>query len=122
MFRHSGLAFLLMATSALASAQDPPLIDDTPDAACGVLKSHMAKLMRLPGGKVPRSWFCDTTSTTNDLFYIMGLRSDPSVDGKASPTVPLIGWFAVARRSTVVLGYDINEDRVVPIPEAYRGH
>lgn len=109
----------ILGTSLSVSAQETPIIEDTPAAACEILKNHMAKIMQLPGAKPHRRWFCDFTSTENEFLYIIGLRSDPSIEGHASATVPLIGWFAVARRSTVVLQFDIVENRVVPISKGY---
>lgn len=109
------LTLLLVASSALANS-DVPLIDDTPAAACEVLKRHMAVVMDLPHHQPDQHWFCDHSTEQNEYLYIIGLRYNPS---GPSPTVPLIGWFAVARKSSVVLQLDVAEGRLTPISPSY---
>src|SRR5205807_940060 len=95
-----------------------PLIDDTPEAACEVLKQHMAKVVGLPGGKPFPRWFCDGPLVPgNRLVYIFGLRTAP--EATELPHSPLVGWFAVARKTSLVFEYDIDEERLIPISQAY---
>ncbi len=106
-----------MAQTALAGGSIP-LIEDTPEAACEVLQHRMAVVMALPHNEPDKHWFCDFTTEHNDYLYIIGLRSEPSGPGGS---VPLIGWFAVARRSTLVVQVDFAEGRLVPISRSYYG-
>jgi hypothetical protein len=99
-------------------ADETPLIDDTPEAACDVLKQRIAELS-LPDGKPDRYWFCDFTTIEDPYVRIVALRSSqPRTDG-ATIYSNLIGWFAVARRSTLVLEWDVGEERLIPISSAY---
>ena len=100
-----------------ALANEPPLVDDTPETACSVLKRHMAALMHVSPAAVSTDWWCDVSNVRDNYLYIIQLRSKPR---EALGTAPLIGTFAVARRSSVVLQYDVANDRLVPISAAYR--
>ncbi len=93
-----------------------PLVEDTPQAACDVLQHRMAVVMALPHNEPDKRWFCDFTNIENQYLYIIGLRYAPS---EPAGSVPLIGWFAVARRSTLVVQLDIAEDRLIPISRSY---
>jgi hypothetical protein len=108
---------LSIAQTALAGGSIP-LVEDTPEAACEVLQHRMAVVMALPHNEPDKHWFCDFTTEHNDYLYIIGLRSEPSGPGGS---VPLIGWFAVARRSTLVVQVDVAEGRLVPISRSYYG-
>jgi hypothetical protein len=117
-----GLTCLLLLLTSDVNAQATPLVEDSPEAACEVLKRHMAKLMGLPGGRPFPRWFCDGPSEpANPLLYVFGLRTAPDPkDAEAGETHSyLVGWFAVARRSSLVFEYDINEDRLLLISDAY---
>ena len=92
---------------------DSPIIEDTPKAACIVLKRAVATLYGLPESGPPElGWFCDVTSEKNDYVYIIALRSN-----RPPPYSNLMGWFAVMRRSDVVLGFDVAESRIVPLAD-----
>ena len=96
----------------------------SPEAACEVLKVNMAKVEGLPGGKPFPRWFCDGPSAPdNQLVYIFGLRTAPDprdlAAGDKLGYSQLVGWFAVARKSSLVFEYDINEQRLIPISQAY---
>ena len=95
-----------------------PFVEDTPEAACDVLQHRMAVVMALPHNEPDKHWFCDFTAEHNDYLYIIGLRSEPSGPGGSAP---LIGWFAVARRSTLVVQVDVAEGRLIPISRSYYG-
>jgi hypothetical protein len=110
------VALPLALSSARAAADDTPLVEDTPEAACNVLKQRMAELMALPHNRPNPRWFCDASTEKNEYLYIIGLRYDAP---EPSKTAPLIGWFAVARRSTLVVEYDVAELRLVPISRGY---
>jgi hypothetical protein len=71
------------------------------------------------GGKTDRYWFCDFTTIKNEYVRIIGLRSSaPRTDG-ATIYSNLLGWYGVARRSHVVVQWDVNEDRLIPIGASY---
>jgi hypothetical protein len=107
--------------TALVHAQDArtPIVEDSEDAACLILKNHMAKLIGLPRGKPYSGWYCDGSTLSDNHFFIMALRAKDPTRPPGEIYSGLVGWFAVARRSNVVLEYDVAEDRVVPISRAY---
>jgi len=106
---------------AVLGDDDPPYVEDTQQAACQVLKWRMAKVEGLPGGKPYAGWYCDFSTEKSDYVYVVALRAhDPARDVEGGYS-DLVGWFAVARKSAVVLGYDVNEDRLIPIPKEYYG-
>jgi len=93
------------------------LVKDSEEAACSVLKTRFAELYM--GGRTDRYWFCDFTTIKNDYVRIIGLRSRaPRTDG-ATIYSNLLGWYGVARRSHVVVQWDVNEDRLIPIGATY---
>ena len=109
--------FIALSIAHTALAGDTvPLVEDTPQAACEVLQHRMAVVMALRHNEPDKHWFCDFTTIDNPYLYIIGLRYAPSEPGGS---VPLIGWFAVARRSTLVVEVDIAEDRLIPISRSY---
>jgi hypothetical protein len=115
------LAFVLLIgafqSAVSARAQDSPIITDTKEAACEVLKKRIGE--GLPSGKPDNYWYCDYLGIKNELVYVMALRSSrPRNDGSTIYS-NLVGWFAVARRSDLVVEYDINEDRLVRLSQAY---
>ncbi len=118
MLRVVACLITLSCACAVLAADAVPLVKDTPEAACDVLKKHMAAVMALPDNEPDKHWFCDFSSEHNEYLYIIGLRYDP---GEAGGSVPLVGWFAVARRSTLVIQYDVAEQRLVPIDRGYYG-
>jgi hypothetical protein len=103
------LLVLFVVMEAVAGAKTP-LVDDTHDAACGVLKKHIIALRKLDEQLVMSKWFCDFSIPEDTHMYVVALHSD-----RPAPYSSLIGWYAVMRRSDVVLGYDVAEDRVVSL-------
>jgi hypothetical protein len=112
-------AFAILSAPLSVTAQEFPTLDDSPLIACQVLKDRMAKVMRLPGGRPDSSWFCEDTSIQNNYLYVIQLRSKPAASTGTPNVAPLIGTFAVARRSTVVLQVDVAGDRLIPISSSY---
>jgi hypothetical protein len=108
------LVLSLIASSALASAEEFAVIEDTPEAACEVLKQAIAGSHRLP--KPDKYWYCDNAEATK-YVYTMALRSsEPRTDlPEGAVYSNLMGWYAVARRSPLALEWDINEDRLLPL-------
>jgi len=107
----------LFITCACHAAEMPKLgmnsrvVVDSEDAACEVLKAAVVRQQHLSADTPKKwQWFCDFTVTKNDYLRIIGLRA-----GRCNAASCLIGWYAVMRRSTVVLEYDVAEDRVVPL-------
>jgi hypothetical protein len=112
------LVLVSFAMQACANWTDTPIIADTSAAACEVLKNHMAKVEGLAGGKPDVSWYCDELSTSpTELLRMIQLRSSPTPH--TLPISQLIGTFAVARRSPVVLELDVAELRLVPVSVEY---
>src|ERR1700675_3136414 len=103
--------------TALVRAQDAPtpMVEDSEDAACLILKNHMAKVIGLPGGKPYSEWYCDGSTLSDNHFFIIALRAKDPSRPPGEIYSGLVGWFSVARRSNVLLEYDVTEDRVVPI-------
>jgi hypothetical protein len=90
---------------------DNPRVPDTDEAACTILKKVVVKQRHLPPNTPTEyQWYCDVTTTKNEYMRIIGLRA-----GKCDAASCLMGWFAVMRRSAVVLQYDVGNDRVVPL-------
>lgn len=103
--------------SAPVRAQDAgrqsPLIEDTEEAACGVLKRTIVRQRNLPTETPTKwEWYCEFSSIENALVRIVALRA-----GHCDAASCLMGWFAVMRRSSVVLEYDVGEERIVAMPE-----
>ena len=91
---------------------DAPLIADTEDAACNVLKEAVAKQLHLSANTpLERHWFCDF-ARDNQYFRIVALRV-----GDCDAPSCLLGWYAVMRRSPAVLEWDVAEERLVPLAE-----
>ncbi len=109
------LAALLVSRSARTA--ESAIVDDTREAACTVLKDRIGK--GLPNKKPDPHWFCDFTNTNNEFIYIVALRSNAPRDDGATVYSNLVGWFAVARRSDLVLGFDVGEQRLEPLPQEY---
>jgi hypothetical protein len=93
-------------------AWDSPLIEDSEAAACDVVKMTIAEL-RLSTKKPDPEWYCDFAEEDNEYLRIVALRSHGSE--KAGAYSNLIGWFAVARQSQVVLEWDLGNDRLVAL-------
>ena len=115
---HFLLTIFLAVLASTAIAEEAPLVDDTPEAACKVLQEKIATLS-LPSGKPDKLWFCDHSTIKNEYFYFMALRSMQVRGVPDEIHSNLIGWFGVARRSNIVLEWDIGEDRLVKISDAY---
>ena len=110
---------LALTTRAGAGVQmsNPPVVEDTESAACEVLKRAVVKQRHLPRDTPTKwRWFCDFSVDSNDYVRIVALRA-----GRCEAYSCLMGWFAVMRRSSVVLGYDVGEDRIVPL-DVYPAH
>ena len=90
-------------------------IPDTEDAACQVLKAHVAHISDMVSPHP--DWYCDFSNIENEYLRIVALRGvrrdvPPEERGMYSN---LMGWYAVMRRSNAVLLWDVGEDRIVPL-------
>lgn len=121
MTKISRLGILFVLCSPIAFAEDIPVVDDTPDAACEVLMDHMAIVECLPEGRPFARWFCDFSETKDEYFYVIALRTAPTDEdlAKGFGHSSLVGWFGVARRSTLVVQWDVAWDRMIPLSPAY---
>src|SRR5689334_14428069 len=76
-------------------------------AACRLLQKTIAKRDGLPESGPPGAgWFCDIVPSRDPMFYVIALRS-----GKPDPYGKLFGWFAVARASGAIHGWDVEKQR-----------
>jgi hypothetical protein len=114
-------ALVLFVSAGCFSADQPtpgwaaPLVADTEQAACEVLKAAVVRQRHLPADTPSVwKWYCDFSTIEDKYLRIVALRA-----GRCDAFSCLMGWFAVMRRSTVVLGWDLNQDRVVPL-DGYR--
>ena len=118
------LAGVLCTCAALtAQAATTPLVEDTPDAACEILKARVAELL-IANARPDHTWYCEKGAEQKYL-YILALRTSRAPDADEAAT-NLIGWYAVARRSNVVLQWDVATDRLVALagrpPRPRRAH
>jgi hypothetical protein len=82
-----------------------------PGAACRTLQKAIAKRDGLPESGPPGTgWFCDIVPSKDPAFYVIALRS-----GKPDPYGKLFGWFAVARTSGAIHGWDVEKQRAIPL-------
>lgn len=113
------LALLLVALPILAA--DEEMVDYTKVQACEILKRHMATIEQLPGRRPLPEWYCDFWDSYSDkYFYVVALWTGPiarlGIDHPQSA-----GHFAVAKRSDIVLEFDLLNERLVPISKEYYG-
>jgi len=101
-----------LAADATAANSHEPLVADTENAACDVLKRVVATQRDLPQNTNQHDWYCDFSNTQNAYLRIVGLHAR-----KCDAASCLLGWFAVMRRSSVVLRWDLANDRIVPLDE-----
>jgi hypothetical protein len=90
-----------------------PVIEDTEEAACNVLKITVVRQSRLPPD-TPDSyeWYCDFSTASHEYLRIVALRA-----GHCEAASCLLGWFAVMRGSEVVLQWDVGNGRIVALDE-----
>lgn len=80
-------------------------------AACRLLQQTIAKRDGMPeSGPQGTGWFCDIVPSKDPGFYVIALRS-----GKPHPYGKLFGWFAVARASGAIHGWDVKKQRATPL-------
>ena len=108
----------LQAVQQIPLLSSDAIVEDSEKAACEVLKTRFAELY-MENKKPDRYWFCDFTTQKSNYVRIIGLRSSAPRNDGATIYSNLMGWFAVARRSHVVLQWDLNEDRLIPIDGSY---
>src|ERR1700691_4921590 len=107
----SVVSLTLLASPGIAFASPGGQIDDSKNAACSGLKVHMAREY-LDSKQPDPPWYCDFTES-HKFFYIVALRSgDPIAFEEGSN---LVGWFAVAKRSDIILEFDVANVRLVPL-------
>ena len=119
-YRHALLPIglvLSMATTRVGATEtkshvDDPLIADTESATCEVLKSAIVAQRKLPLDTPDKyQWFCDFAAPSdNQYLRIVALRA-----GRCDAASCLMGWFAVMRQSSVVLQWDVGNNRIVPL-------
>lgn len=97
-------------------ADENPLVQDSPEAACDTLRNRVALIQGLPTDNLDARWYCETSNISNDYLYIIALHA---IDHLNYVHSNLVGWFAVARRSTLVMEYDVAQDRLVPISASH---
>jgi len=99
----------------VAVAEHDHLTANTPKAACSVLLGTLAKITNAPRNIV-KLWYCNHSTIENEYLYFIAVRT---AEGEGNPVDQHVGNFAVARRGTLVLYYDVPEDRLEPIPREY---
>jgi hypothetical protein len=78
--------------------------------ACRLLQKTIAKRDGMPESGPPGTgWFCDIVPSKDPAFYVIALRSS-----KPDPHGKLFGWFAVARASGAIHGWDVEKQRTTP--------
>ena len=103
---------LLLCVTALAPCHaGPPAAILTQQDACSLLKKRIAKLENLleSGPAAAGGWFCDFSTSEDNQWYVIALRSNRQCEGICSN---LMGWYAVNRSSGSVHRYDVAELRV----------
>jgi hypothetical protein len=86
-----------------------PIMEDTEAVACQILKSAVVRQHHLPADTPLKwKWYCEFSTSSNDLVRVVALRA-----GRCDAYSCLMGWFAVMRRSSLVLQYDVGENRIV---------
>ena len=114
-----GMLMVLVVVIALSIGVAPAIAREALDAgaACRTLQKAIAKRDGLPESGPPATgWFCDIVPSGDPAFYVMALRS-----GKPAPYGKLFGWFAVARASGTIHGWDVEKQRVVPLKAPDQG-
>ena len=109
------LAVLGVLTSDVTLALDMSMGANSPKAACSVLLSTLARIEDAPPNIVKR-WYCNHSSIKNEYLYFIAVRTAP---GDGNDVDQHHGWFAVARRGTLVLYWNVAVDRLEPIPSDY---
>jgi hypothetical protein len=111
--------FSLLLANLCAAGEDPafswtsPLVPDTEEATCEILKATVVKQHHLPADTPQNwNWYCDFSTEEYPYLRLVALRAK-----ECDAFSCLMGWFAVMRRSTVVLEWDLAEDRLVPLSE-----
>ena len=95
------------------------MVDQTMDHACEILKIHMARVERLPARQPLPEWYCDFWDAYSDqYFYVVALWTAPSAR-LGTDHAQSAGHFAVAKRSELVLYFELQDERIVPIPKVY---
>jgi hypothetical protein len=92
---------------------DVPVVEDSEQAACDVLKTQLAGVLGVNGRPDP-TWMCEFSSQMNEYLYLIALRS---VSSRSAPlaSAKLVGKFAVGKRSNVVLALDEARNRLVAL-------
>jgi hypothetical protein len=97
------------------------MVDHTKAQACEILKHRLALVEELPGGQPLPEWSCDFWDAYSDqYFYVVALWSAPSAR-LGTDHAQSAGHFAVAKRSELVLYFDLANERLIPIPKEYVG-
>lgn len=113
MRRAPGMLMVLAVGIALSLRLAPALAREALDAgaACRSLQKAIAKRDGLPETGPPATgWFCDIVPASDPGFYVIALRSV-----KPHPYGKLFGWFAVARASGAIHGWDVEKQRTTPL-------
>jgi hypothetical protein len=108
-----------IASAPVVWALDGEPADHSKAQACEILKNHMARIEGLPGGRPLAEWYCDFWDAYSDrYFYVVALWTGPSAR-LGTDHAQSAGHFAVAKRSDVVLYFDLSTEALLPIPAAY---
>ncbi|MGA3157555.1 MAG: hypothetical protein ABSE43_08285 [Steroidobacteraceae bacterium] len=85
------------------------------------MKSKLAKIERLPGGKPYKYWFCVPWDAYSDSdYFVFDLRSKPA-PGSGMDWTQSAGHFAISRRTGALRYFDLATEQVVDIPKIYYG-
>jgi hypothetical protein len=79
--------------------------------ACAVLKRG-AITYHLSRRNLSGRYYCDSIGD-NSEYFLVGLRYRVTADEMVGSN--LLGWFAVRRADSVILEWDINEDKAFPL-------
>ena len=102
------LLVISLAYSASSLTEASELLSEK--AACTALKKTISKQASHPeSGPVGMGWFCDTSTQSNEQWFVIALRSNRECEGISSN---LMGWYAVDRRSGAIHDYNAADMEV----------
>lgn len=104
------LAALLFSSCLIAEAATPL---DAGEACRKVQKAVALQLGVGEGGPADAGWFCESGDSGNPALLVVALKASRPV-----PTGKLLGWYAVARSSGVVYGWNVATKQAMPLKAA----
>ena len=97
-----------VAEQRLLAVTGDPLVEDDEQTACALAKARMTKLFTSAQDR----WRCGFVSEEDEVLRVVTLWREPGRSGQSSKKV---GKYAIARRSSLVLGIDESANRLVPL-------